>query len=161
MTRTLSRRNIKKAYRARGRRNTAINLLKQDRFVQNEVQRIEQNPQILASDESGSTKLRVWAVKHNITRNALTELLKILISFGLTWLPSDSRTLLQTPRFTQLVNVANGQQWYNGIEKNIRQIFWEAKKDLQLVLNFNIDGLPIFDSAKKEFWPILGNIHSM
>lgn len=50
MARTLSRKNIKKAYRARVHRRTAISLSNQDRFVQNRVQRIEENPHILASD---------------------------------------------------------------------------------------------------------------
>lgn len=163
MVKKISHRNIKKTFRDRVRRGVVSSLTEQERFLQNQAQQVEQFPVAFTneSDESGSAKLHVWAVKHNITRNALTELLKILISFGLTWLPSDSRTLLQTPTSTQLVNVANGQLWYSGIEINLRRIFSETKTSLELMLNFNIDGLPIFDSTKNEFWPILANFHSM
>lgn len=113
MVRKLSKRNVKNTLRAKVRRRIASNLVEEEWFLQNPVQETEQFPPLFDSDsdcdESGSTKLRKWAVKNNITRNALTELLKILISFGLTWLPSDSRTLLETPQSTQLVNVANGE----------------------------------------------------
>lgn len=106
------------------------------------------------------TKLRIWAIKHNITRRALSDLLKILISIGLNWLPSDGRTLLETPQNIELKNVANGKLWYNGIQNNFRQLFKTLDNDLKLELNFNFDGLPLHASTKHEFWPILANIQS-
>lgn len=105
-------------------------------------------------------KLRLWALKHNITRIAMTELLKILISIGLNYLPSDPRTLLETPQSIQLESLANGKVWYCGIEKNLCRIFNSMKKDIEISLDFNFDGIPLFNSAKHEFWPILANITS-
>lgn len=56
-------------------------------------------------------KLGKWAIQHNITRNALSDSLKILVLFGLHWLPIDARTLLKTPSHTtNIVDVANGQR---------------------------------------------------
>lgn len=100
-------------------------------------------------------------LQHNITRNALCDLLKILISFGLTWLPSDARTLLETPRNVEIIDAANGKLWYSGLENNLRKIFRTLSNDIELILNFNVDGIPLYNSAKKEFWPILTNAHSM
>lgn len=57
--------------------------------------------------------LRKWALEYNITRRALNALLKILILYGMTTLPNDSRTLLSTPRRIELIPFANGQFWYD------------------------------------------------
>lgn len=56
--------------------------------------------------------LRRWALEYNITRRALNALLKILILFGMTTLPNDSRTLLSTPRTIKMIPLTNGQLWY-------------------------------------------------
>lgn len=74
-------------------------------------------------------------------------------------MPKDYRTLLQTPKIVNIVPAAGGHLWYNGIEKNLLYIFSKLDKDLEIELNFNIDGLPIFNSTQRGFWPILGNIH--
>lgn len=103
--------------------------------------------------------LRAWALKHNITRNAICELLTILIALGMNWLPKDARTLLSTPTSSETAVVANGVMWYNGIENNLRRIFRSINTELTLKLNINIDGIPLFKAARKEFWPILVNLH--
>lgn len=167
MVKTISRKRIKANLRDSVRRGVRLRLLQQEQTIQRNLQNKKQNPEngSVSEPESldtepASTQLRLWALKHNITRNALSELLTILISFGMTFLPSDPRTLLQTPKHITSVNIANGQLWYNGIENNLRKIFSKLDRNLELVLNFNVDGIPLFDSAKKEFWPILANIHS-
>lgn len=104
-------------------------------------------------------KLRVWSHKHNITRMAMNDLLNILIFFGFTMLPKDSRTLMLTPRNIEIKDVANGRLWYNGVESNIRRIFRTLEENLTLFLNFNVDRIPLFNSSKTEFWPILTNLH--
>lgn len=58
-------------------------------------------------------KLRTWALEYNVTRRALNALLKILILYGMSTLPNDSRTLLSTPRTIEMIPFANGQFWYN------------------------------------------------
>lgn len=62
-----------------------------------------------------SERLRRWALKYNISKRAVSDLLKILISLGMTWLPKDSRTLLSTPRDIGMTNLTNGKMWYDVI----------------------------------------------
>lgn len=64
---------------------------------------------VLGSNE----QLRRWALKYNISKRAVSDLLKILISFGMIWLPKDSRTLLSTPRNIEMTNLTNGKLWYD------------------------------------------------
>lgn len=104
-------------------------------------------------------KLRTWAKNHNIGTVAITDLLKILIWFGITWLPSDYRSFYETPRHVQIYNHANGKMWYNGIRKFLQQIFSTLTRDICISLNFNTDGLPLFNSSKLQFWPILMSIN--
>lgn len=46
---------------------------------------------------------------------------------------------------------------YNGIEKNIKMIFAQINTNMKLDLCINVDGLPLFNSSKYQFWPILAN----
>lgn len=55
--------------------------------------------------------LRRWALNFNISKRAVNDLLKILISFGMSSLPSDSRSLLSTPRSIKLKSLTNGKIW--------------------------------------------------
>lgn len=68
---------------------------------------------------SSAEYLRRWAVKHNISKRAVSDLLKILISLGLVWLPKDSRTLLSTPRYIEMRNLSNGKLWYRTFSNSI------------------------------------------
>lgn len=66
-----------------------------------------------SNEKSASTeRLRHWALEYNISKRAVSELLKILISLGMIWLPKDSRTLLSTPRYIEMKNLTNGKLWY-------------------------------------------------
>lgn len=55
--------------------------------------------------------LRRWALNFNISKRAVNGLLQLLISFGLNSLPSDSRSLLATPRSVELKSISNGKIW--------------------------------------------------
>lgn len=66
-----------------------------------------QNDTKIAAQE----QLRRWALQYNISKCAFTALLKILISIGLTWLPKDSRSVFQTPRYVELCTLTNGKLW--------------------------------------------------
>lgn len=61
---------------------------------------------------ASTERLRRWAIKYNISKRAVSDLLKILISLGMSWLPNDSRTLLSTPRSIEMHNLTNGKLWY-------------------------------------------------
>ena len=53
----------------------------------------------LREESNISQDLRHWALKHQISHIALTDLLGILKNEGLTSLPGNSRTLLSTLRY--------------------------------------------------------------
>lgn len=164
-------RKRKSTHRVRYHRNVLASLKDQEHEVQSRMEKesnVPVNINVITGEDASKNQqlptnmtIRLWALKHNITRNALTELLKILISIGLTWLPSDARTLLETPQNNQLEDLANGKFWYNGIQTNLRRIFRTLSTNINILLNFNIDGIPLFNSAKHEFWPILANVHGM
>lgn len=55
-------------------------------------------------------------------------------------------------------SVANFIYRYNGIRKNLQMIFGNANSNMQINLCFNMDGLPLFNSSKYQFWPILASV---
>lgn len=78
-------------------------------------QRTEQNSSL-------ADKLRAWALEFNVTKRAISSLLKLLKCSGMNYLPKDSRTLLQTPRMIHIENIAGGKYcswdlvWYGKTE---------------------------------------------
>lgn len=109
--------------------------------------------------QSFENQLRNWSIEFKITHRAIGALLKILVSTGMWKHTSDSRTLLKTPHSTVISEKAGGKFWYLGIQKNIEWIFSNVNKSICIQLIFNIDGLPLFQSSKSQFWPILARIH--
>lgn len=114
-----------------------------------------------ALNESGSLKfkLRDWANTYRIQKRAIDDLLAILKSNGIDSLPKNHRTLLQTPVNIEIQELAGGEFWYNGLEKCLVNIFFGLDHDITINLNFNVDGLPLYNSSKIAFWPILCSIH--
>lgn len=49
--------------------------------------------------------------------------------------------------------------WHQGLEQCLRKCLKDLKSNILININLNIDGLPIFRSAKKCIWPILFNIY--
>lgn len=144
-------------------RRISFNLKRQENSVNHQLRQTNsQNSEDTIPENdipSSDMKLRLWALKHNITRSALTDLLKILITFGLTWLPADGRSLLQTKQNIEINEIANGQMWYSGIRNNLCEILKTVNRNLKIALDFNFDGIPLFNSTKHEFWPIFAKIH--
>lgn len=104
--------------------------------------------------------LRSWTQQYQIQKNALSKLLKGLIAFGHSDLPSDSRTLLQTPTQRSVVNVPPGQYCHIGLKKALN-CYMElcTEEDInEVTLDFNIDGVPLSRSTKSCFWLILAKI---
>lgn len=107
-------------------------------------------------------KLRRWSIEGNMTHTNLKRLLSILNEGYVCTtlqLPKDPRTLLKTPKDICIKNIEGGQYWHHGFTETLINLL----KDFLLVpdtihVSFNFDGLPLFNSAKKEFWPILGNL---
>lgn len=106
-------------------------------------------------------QIKTWANKHNITHVALKDLINILKENFDIIFPQDPRTLLKTPKTVHLNKIDNGYYWHNGIKACLQNAFNNLASNILISININIDGLPVFNSSKFEFWPILFNIHNM
>ena len=103
-------------------------------------------------------ELRLWAVKHNISLLAVSDLLKLYAKHHPdSNLPKDARTLLKTKRKIICEDFGNNDSFaYLGLEKGITQLLQHTKSSSRtLNLIINIDGTPLHNSTKKEVWPIL------
>lgn len=102
------------------------------------------------------SKLQKWVNSYNITQNATTALLKILRP-RLTSLPKDSRSLMKTPRTTKLIPLKNGSLHYFGLEETLlTKLKYGISENVEKILiQINIDGLPLFKSTSTELYPIL------
>lgn len=118
-------------------------------FENEELDNIEKNRNVRGEMEK-------WAINNNISHIALKELLQIWNNPFPNILPSDPRTLLSTPVVIELYNMGSGKYWHCGLI--MKTIFQDISRPVSVSLNINIDGLPLFKSAKDEFWPILFNI---
>lgn len=108
-------------------------------------------------DISPTTQLAQWAIKHNISNVATSDLLKILKSCYDSSLPIDSRTLLKTDVSTiniALRDVEPGKYYHFGIANGIKNHYIEKNENI-IKLVIGIDGLPLTKSSKSTFWPIL------
>ncbi|KAL1474394.1 hypothetical protein MTO96_038010 [Rhipicephalus appendiculatus] len=109
-------------------------------------------------DEDLGRALQKWAVKHGIKRDALSDLLKLLKPHH-SFLPSDARTLLRTPRGQCLdcpiTDLAPGHYCHFGLQRGLlRALSGFRQLPQTLALAFNIDGLPLAKSSNLQLWPI-------
>ncbi|EFN72002.1 hypothetical protein EAG_06099, partial [Camponotus floridanus] len=113
--------------------------------------------------------LRGWALKHNITHEAVSELLKGLKKNHKcfaneleTNFPIDARTLLKTNVKLIKKVVQPGYYIHIGLQKQLLKI---APKYLKTAHSFklliNIDGLPLFKSSSDQVYPILCTVVSV
>jgi len=134
----------------------------------------EANPEYLSSGQSGSSsddnvedvvfdvaeELRKWVFKHNVSQNATSDLLKILncyaTSKGLNQeLPNDCRSLLKTPRSSEIVEMPPGSYVKLDWLTSIMTMVDSYTPDSTIKLQISIDGLPISKSSNSQFWPVL------
>lgn len=119
----------------------------------------DDNTQYLATKQLQG-ELGKWASLHNVTQNAVDDLLKLLIKAGHNDLPKTARSLKNTPRDV-VAHLTSGMDYvYLGLKEellnNLNSYTAESKMHLtELQLVFNIDGLPIFKSTNSSLWPIL------
>jgi len=114
-----------------------------------------------SDNEATLQLLQSWAVTNNLTRNAISELLKILKTHScFKNFPSDTRTLLHTPTTTPTTAIGSGQFVYIGIKLGLLSGISSTEKLFPDCFNlqFNIDGIPLFRSSNIQLWPILGNV---
>lgn len=102
--------------------------------------------------------LALWASKNNITREAVNELLELLRKNGHD-LPKDSRTLMETPRYVEVLEKCGGHYFYFGIDLCLQNILRThpafVKENDSVKLSVNIDGIPLHKSSNEQLWPIL------
>lgn len=105
-------------------------------------------------------ELTEWAKENNITLLAITKLLNILRCHGHSYLPKVGQTLLHTPTTKHtVIEVDPGYYIHIGLARNILKLLSNNRTRNQntvLSIEINIDGVPITNSTKKQFWPILG-----
>ena len=106
-------------------------------------------------------QLAQWAVRYNITDTALGELLSILQPYHSN-LPNDSRTLKKTPNTYELKQVMGqdggiGHYCHFGIQCGLIDLLQQhpCVNAATLVLQFNVDWLPLFKSSSTDLWPVL------
>lgn len=102
-------------------------------------------------------KLNNWAVEYAVSLLALGALLSILKPY-FSYLPSDARTLLKTPRICDVkVLKGGGKYCHLGLAKGLCDLFQNGLvvESKCLELQFNVDGLPLFKSTNTCLWPIL------
>lgn len=105
-------------------------------------------------------KLNLWAVEHKVQHATLTSLLKIFKDEGYN-LPNDGKTLLKTPRCTQIYQKSGGDYYHYGLGNGIIDILSQYSNLMlqnPIAININVDGLPISKSSKSQLWPILAQI---
>lgn len=112
----------------------------------------------------GPTSLRDtladWAVTHNVSHAALSDLLSSLQPV-IPGLPRDPRTLLWTERTVVTKSLASGEYYYFGLQYWLSKLCEKFKPQLpvngeQLHIYINIDGIPLFNSNSTSLRPILG-----
>lgn len=103
--------------------------------------------------------LRQW------TRNggaaSMRKLDELLISLSVVFpnLPKTYKTLLQTPRNIEVSEWEDGSlMWYKSIQKNLDFMNLQEylRKNGRVVIDVNMDGLPLSKSSPLKFWPIPG-----
>jgi len=131
---------------------------------------IDLNERPISSDENEEDSYReeknlvfdlaTWANKHNLSREAVNDLLGVLLNHGLD-LPKDSRTLLRTPRHVDVTTICGGSYHYIGIEKSVLKTLRHLNMEnfTAIELSVNIDGLPLTRSNNSQLWPILASIN--
>lgn len=115
------------------------------------------------ANTSSEIQIRDWAVKHQIHHSALKELLVILRTQYDPHLPLDPRTLCKTPsNLSQLIkNIPGGTYYHFGVTNCLSEFLenisdLEGKKNIKTIyLRINCDGIPLFRSSGKQFWPLL------
>lgn len=128
-------------------------------IVQNvQMKDLSDNSDII--DISPATQLAQWAIKHNISNVATSDLLKILNKSYDSTLPIDAQTLLKTDvsNFNNipLRDVIPGKYFHFGIANRVKNHYIENAGSTNVIKLFvGIDGLPLTKSTKSTFWPIL------
>lgn len=116
-------------------------------------------------EESEISQLRKWAIDCKVPHAHLDKLLGILSSRLLPNLPKSSKTFLSTSSAKYLIvpmvdsDGSEGEFVYFGKAGLIACIDPKEHDKEIIYLQINIDGIPLFKSSAKMFWPILCRVY--
>ena len=111
-------------------------------------------------------QIREWAIECSIPQAHLDKLLQILRVRLLPEMPRSSKTLLKTNSMPfEILEIRDedrnpkGSYVYIGIQAGLKTCVNPTLHPNRIIhLQINVDGLPIFNSSKVQFWPILCKI---
>lgn len=136
-----------------------------DETDNNLIENVEQSGIIEAGNDEvldEVTLIKEWAILNNIKQKSLNELLAILRRRLLPELPKSAKTFLQTQtaryniRKMEAADNSIGEFVYFGVAKGLQRCVREdLHKNNKILLQINVDGIPLFKSSTKQFWPIL------
>lgn len=103
-------------------------------------------------DSNLSEKLKEWSIKHRVSRNCSKELIQILRSENLVVKPFYKFDCHIKP---VVKNIAGGSYIHIGILSQLNKMSLVIQLPKNIILDINIDGLPLYKSSKTQLWPIL------
>lgn len=77
-------------------------------------------------------KISIWAITYNLPHNSVNALLHLFREAGVDGFPLVARTLLRTPRITELTKTHSGEYLHYDLEHALKQ-------QLQLLSNTDIE----------------------
>jgi len=122
----------------------------------------EEHLQFANENERGQYVVRIlreWVQEGGISMRKLDSLLaKFHHVFPIV--PLSYKTLLQTPNQINIKEINGGELWYKGIASNLDLMNLDEylQNFNEILIDINIDGLPLFKSNSERFWPILGKL---
>lgn len=105
--------------------------------------------------------LRYWSTENNVPLSTVTKLLLILRKCGHSQLPKVAQTLLKTPNSTEVIEMSPGHYYHFGIKNNVIKLLRTENRFTDLTMDINVDGVPITNSGRHQFWPILGRLNEI
>ena len=111
-------------------------------------------------------ELKRWAIENNIADVHVDKLLLILRVRLLPELPKTSKTFFKTNKDYEFKSILHNdgtskKYVYFSIEDGLNRCFNAEIHDSNVIqVQINIDGLPLYKSSCKTFWPILCKIYN-
>lgn len=136
----------------------------QDGALEEEYQKLVLSDESVDETENNDINdfLRSWVSDCNVPQMHVNKLIKYLKNNGHPTLPTDCRTLMRTPIKRNIIPMSPGSYVHIGLENGLQHYFEKFNVNehelREIVLDFNIDGLPLSKSSSNCFWLILCRI---
>lgn len=110
--------------------------------------------------------LKTWAISNSLKTRPINEILCFMRENGIPSLPCDSRSLLGTPKSRNVIEMPPGKYVHFSFKKRINDILSSlSEKNMaipqKLLLDINIDGVPLRKSSTSLFWVIMARIRNI